>query len=295
MGKYSLWVLEYAYIPNLPIAVQFHGAFNEGTRKCPFSYVLIKGEGRVAMVDVGLNAETHGKAMAEQFGVRNWRRARTVLGECGVRPEDVTDVFLTHAHFDHMGAIDDFPNATFYIQERELSKWVWAMSLDRKFRWLMGATDPGDILRIIDVAREGRLRVVDGCVEDVLPGIDLHPAMDTHTFGSMFVSIRNDGAKQSNDGYIFAGDLVYCFENIYGRDRNDPNYIPIGLAGGNMCEILLATDRMAGIVNSELRRIVPIHEDKLGEAFPSRMTKEGLRIFEIALAGGERSVVGDNG
>jgi Metal-dependent hydrolases of the beta-lactamase superfamily I len=41
----------------------------------------------------------------------------------------VTHVFITHAHFDHMGGTDDFPNATFYVQERELSKWVWAMSL----------------------------------------------------------------------------------------------------------------------------------------------------------------------
>ena len=60
----------------------------------------------------------------------------TVLAECGLTPGDVTEVFLTHAHFDHMGNIEDFPNATFYIQERELSKWVWAMSLERRFRWL---------------------------------------------------------------------------------------------------------------------------------------------------------------
>ena len=47
-------------------------------------------------------------------------------------PADVAHVFITHAHFDHMGDTDEFPNATFYIQERELSKWVWAMALDRR-------------------------------------------------------------------------------------------------------------------------------------------------------------------
>ena len=50
-----------------------------------------------------------------------------------------------------------FPNATFYIQERELSQWVWTMSLDRRFRWLMLGIDPADIMRTVDLARQGRL------------------------------------------------------------------------------------------------------------------------------------------
>ena len=108
-----------------------------------------------------------------------------------------------------MGATDDFPHATFYVQERELSKWVWAMSLGRRFRWLMGATDPGDILRAVDLARQGRLVCVDGDMEDVLPGIDLHAAFDTHTWGSMFVNVRVDGKQPSKDAYILAGDLIY--------------------------------------------------------------------------------------
>ena len=135
--------------------------------------------------------------MADSFGVENWHPSTTVLAECGVKPADVTDVFITHAHFDHMGGTDDFPNARFFIQERELSKWVWAMSLDRRFRWFMGATDPGDILRAVDLARQGRLVCVDGDVEDVLPGIDLRAAFDTHTWGSMFVHVRNDGKQPS--------------------------------------------------------------------------------------------------
>ena len=51
-------------------------------------------------------------------------------------------ILHVHAHFDHMGNTDDFPRAVFYVQEREISKWVWSLSLDRKFRWLNSATDP---------------------------------------------------------------------------------------------------------------------------------------------------------
>ncbi len=62
-----------------------------------------------------------------------------MLAEVGVKPDQVTEAFITHAHFDHMGNTDDFPNAVFYVQEREISKWVWSLSLNRKFRWLNAA------------------------------------------------------------------------------------------------------------------------------------------------------------
>jgi N-acyl homoserine lactone hydrolase len=291
MALYSIWVLEYSYIASVPVSAQIYGAHNEGTRRVPFGYVLIKGPGVVAMVDVGFDRKDYGAVLAERFDIVNWRSPRTVLSECGVTPEDVTHVFLTHGHYDHMGGTDAFPNATFYLQERELSKWVWAMALDRRFRFLMGATDPADILRAVDLARQGRLRCIDGDVENVLPGIDLHAAYDTHTWGSMFVNVRNDGKGESDDPWLFAGDNVYCFENLEGRDPADPEYLPIGIAVGSHTEILLAVDRMVKLVGGDTRRIVPVHEDRLGEKFPSRVTGEGLRIFEIALADGDKSRV----
>src|SRR4029079_752372 len=174
-----------------------YGANNQGYRKMPYAYIVIKGQGRTMMVDVGYNHEAYGKVLAESYGVENWHPPSTVLAEVGLQPGDVSTVFQTHAHFDHMGNIEAFPNATFYIQERELSKWVWALSLERRFRWLMIGIDPADIMRLVDLARQGRLVCVDGERENVAPGIDLHAAFDTHTWGSMYVTVRNDGARDS--------------------------------------------------------------------------------------------------
>ncbi len=202
----------------------------------------------------------------------------------------MTTVLVTHAHFDHMGGIEDFPNATFYLQERELSKWVWAMSLERRFRWFMGATDPGDILRAVDLARQGRLVAVDGHRENVLPGIDLHPAFDTHTWGSMYITVRNDGG-QGGDTWIFAGDLIYCYTNLTGNDPADPQYLPIGLGSGSQTNMMFSMDEMVKAVDGETRRVIPIHDDTLKDVFPSRITDRGLCISEIALAKGEPSRV----
>jgi N-acyl homoserine lactone hydrolase len=291
MADYSIWVLEYSYVTNYHLSGIVYGAHNQGYRKLPYCYVLIKGHGTAAMVDVGYNDRDYGRTLATNFGVENWRPAATVLAECGVAPEQVRHVFITHAHFDHMGNTDAFPNAIFYIQETELAKWVWAMSLDRRFRWLMLPTDPGDIMRAVDLARQGRLVCLDGGRQNVLPGIDVHAAFDTHTWGSMFVHVRNDGAAVSADSWVLAGDLVYSFDNVRGTARDDPQYLPIGFAVGSQVNLMFATDAMVKLAGGDDRRVIPIHEERLGEVFASRITAEGLRITEIALADGETSRV----
>ena len=115
MADYSIWVLEYAFIPEVPISSVIYGAHNQGVRKLPYGYVLIKGNGVLAMVDVGYNHKDYGQTLGEKFGVQNWQPPSVVLAEAGVRPEDVTHIFLTHLHFDHAGNTDAFPNAIFYL------------------------------------------------------------------------------------------------------------------------------------------------------------------------------------
>ena len=294
MANYSIWVLEYAHVPNHVVGGLIYGAHNQGFRKVPYCYVLIKGQNHVAMVDVGYNHKEFGAHLADQYGATNWHPPATVLGECGVRPEDVDTVFITHAHFDHFGNVEDFPNATFYIQEREIAKWVWAMSLPERMQYLMVAVDPGDVLRGVGLAQKRRLVAVDGDKEDVLPGVDLHAAFDTHTFGSMWVSGRNDGKQPSDDCWVFGGDLVYVYENVEGDGTLvgvDKLYNPIGFAVGSQMNLILTTEQMMKTVHYEKRRLVPVHEERVKEEFPSRITKAGLRISEICLASGDRSLV----
>jgi len=295
MADYSIWVLEYSYVANYHKSGVIYGAHNQGYVKLPYCYALIKGNGHVAMVDVGYNDKDYGKVLGDRFAVENWRSAYTVLAEVGLSPEDVDTVFVSHAHFDHFGNVEEFPNATFYIQEREIAKWVWAMSLPDRMRWMMVAVDPGDILRGVELATKKRLVCVDGARENVLPGIDLHPAFDSHTYGSMWVTVRNDGKAKSEDTWVLAGDLVYSFDNIEGSGAVvdvDQMYIPVGLAVGSQTNLVLATEEMMTQAGHEARRVIPVHEERLKDRFPSRITAEGLRVTEICLADGEPSRVG---
>jgi hypothetical protein len=106
--------------------------------------------------------------------------------------------------------------------------------------------------------------------------------------------VRNDGRKQSQDTWVLAGDLVYQFTNL----KNDgavvdveSMYTPVGLAVGSQTNLILATEEMMSQAGYEDRRVIPIHEEGLRDTFPSRITKDGLRISEICLADGETSKV----
>jgi len=290
MAHYSIWVLEYAAVEKFPFSVMMYGPQHQGTRKLPYAYALLKGGGETILIDTGYDHVAYGEQLANAYGVSNYQGPRAVLAECGVKPEDVTSVFITHAHFDHMGAMHLFPNAKFYVQKSELDKWVWALTLGPEYRFLVGGGDPADIVRAVEAAKEGRMICIDGDQENVLPGIDVHLAADTHTYGSMYVTVRNDGAS-GEDRWIFAGDLIYTYDNLTGLDPAAPQIVPIGLAVGSQHNLIFSSAEMLKSVGGEARRVIPVHEDRLRTTFPSRLTDRGLQVVEIALAKGEKSCV----
>jgi glyoxylase-like metal-dependent hydrolase (beta-lactamase superfamily II) len=295
MTDYSIWVLEYSYIPDYPTSAIVYGAHNQGTMRLPYNYVVIKGRGHLAMVDVGYNHVGWGKDFAESLNVQGWRSPDAVLGSIGLRPPDVDTVLLSHLHFDHAGNLGAFPNARVFVQERELTKNVWAMALPQKMSFISRGSDPGDVLKCVEIGREGRLELIDGDRLDVVPGIDVHAAFDTHSFGSMYVVVRNDGAARSADKWVLCGDLIYVYENMGGdaaaRSTGSP-YLPVGFAIGNHAELILTTEAIIRAADGDLRRVVPVHEERLHAHFPSVIAKTGLRITEICLADGEPSRVG---
>ncbi|KQU50515.1 Zn-dependent hydrolase [Rhodococcus sp. Leaf278] len=287
VDDYSIWVLEYSHAPEYPVSGVLYGEHNEGTINLPYGYVVLKNSERTIMIDVGYNYSKYGKVMADRFGVVDWQSPRTVLAEIGVDPDDIKDVIVTHAHFDHFGNVDDFPNAVFHIQEEEFSKWLWTLTLPSQFAWLKRALNPDDVVRAASLAGDGRLKLLDGDVQDILPGIDVWTAFDSHTFGSQFVSVKNAAGA---DIWVLAGDLRYVFENITGID-NSGEYVPIGLASGSQLNLLLATEAMMSLVDHDHKKVIPIHEDRLPQVYPSRLSKHGLNITEITLAAGEVSRV----
>lgn len=282
MSTYSIHMLEYAHVPSAPLASVVYGFHDCGNVKLPYGYVLLRRPGRTILIDCGYDHATHGETLTGLYGVENWHSPIEVLGQLDVHPDDVQDIICTHAHFDHIGALSYFPNAKVHIQRREIEQAIWAMSLGPEFRFLKSATDPVDLSYCLKLAQDGRLNLIEGDVMDLLPGIDVYLAADTHTAGHQFVVIRNDGLVESEDPFVITGDLVYQWQNIDAGTPEDPHYIPLGFALGSQTNMVLAADKIWKLAKKDFRRIIAVHEQRVADHSPSRLSDLGLRIVEVA-------------
>ena len=205
MSLYSIWLAEFASIEVFPDALMIAGTLAPTTRRLPYTYVVLKSAEKTILIDIGFDFRDYAKALVSTMGLNNWQPPKNILGQLKINPEDVSDIIITHAHFDHMGGMDFFPNATFHIQERELTDWVWALAVDPKLQKLHFCVNPADILKMTELATQGRVRCIKGDADNYFDGIDLRIANDTHTWGSQYVIIRNDGKANSDDKYVMAG------------------------------------------------------------------------------------------
>ena len=113
-----------------------------------------------------------------------------LLGELGMRPEDVATVIVTHFHVDHFTGFDFFPKANFVIQKDEYDFWTGPMM---RFDYLNKLVRPKvrpALQRLVD---DGRVTLVDGDHE-LVPGVELLKA-GGHTPGSQMVAVETAQGK----------------------------------------------------------------------------------------------------
>ncbi len=288
MAQYSIWLLEYAHVPTQHISSVLAGQHNKGTRELVFSYLLLKGEGHNILVDVGTNqSDPYTQKLHERDHVFDWQSPEKVLAKVGLTPEDIDTVFITHAHYDHMDNLNAFCNAHFYLQRKELEGWLWAMSLDPKYSFINLALNPSNVVTAVEKVKEGRMTLVDGECENILPGIHLYPNYDGHSFAHQVVVIDNtiNGVKER---WVAAGDAAYVRENLTGIG-GDGSYVPLGLAVGSPYNMMKALDDVIQLVEGNMKNIIVGHECDNWELFPAWKTEDGLHVAEIFLAADEPS------
>jgi glyoxylase-like metal-dependent hydrolase (beta-lactamase superfamily II) len=159
---WEVFVVEYARSKDQPVATLIQGAYDKGTIDLPFAFVLARSGGRNVLVDCGFMKEGNGVAVAEKFGIPDWISPVSMVEEMGVAAEDITDIVLSHAHFDHMGSIEKFPKAMLHLQKRELLSWIELMAMPRQFSFLTMVLDPDDIFSALDAAKQHRLTLLEG-------------------------------------------------------------------------------------------------------------------------------------
>jgi N-acyl homoserine lactone hydrolase len=287
VAEYSIWVIEFARAVS-PLGLLLHG--QAGEREIPYCFTVLRSEDHTILVDSGYRHAGRGRELADADGITIWRDPAGLVARAGVRPEDVDAILVTHAHFDHLGNVAAFPNATVHIQRREVEKWAWAVSLPRAMDWLKQGVSIDDLTTLLQLADDGRLRLADGQCEDAFPGITLVPDFDTHTYGHQHVVIRNE----QSGVWVVPGDVMYLYANIEGTD-GDGRYVPIGLAMGSQENCMMALDHLNQVTGGETSRILPGHEKLLWDRHRSRQFGDGLHVAEICLRPGEASRLAADG
>ena len=175
----------------------------DGRNRIPLAMrcLLLEGDGRVVLIDNGLGDKYDAK-FADIYSVDvESSNLHHSLRAAGFSEEDVTDVILTHLHFDHCGGstVRDgsgllrvaFPNATYHVQR---SHWEWAHTSPRE-----GASFLSENLDPLEAS--GQLRFVEVAVP-VLPGVDAL-VVNGHTRGQQLLKISDD-----DHTLLYAADLL---------------------------------------------------------------------------------------
>ncbi len=120
---------------------------------------------------------------------------------------DVTDVIITHAHYDHIGGLQLFPSATIWMQKNDFAYFVGDA-------WQKGASHTGldkqDVLKIIQANLDGRLHLVNGDSIEIIPGIRVFIS-SKHTYESQhqLVSSKTEKVLLASDDCWFYYNLAY--------------------------------------------------------------------------------------
>ena len=193
----------------------------------------------------------------------------------GLKAEDITDIILTHAHWDHIGGVHLFPKAKFYIQKDELFKWIETLTYPRGFDLMKASMSYFSIENLISLLKEGRLEFLDGDADDLFPGISIRQAINGHTFCGSMVMIQ--GQEKS---YIHVGDAAYLRDNIIGGLRDGVS-IPNGYGIGDVYHIVKAMQDAVDIADGDLDRVIVGHEPMNWEIYPGKVFEDGLHMATV--------------
>jgi glyoxylase-like metal-dependent hydrolase (beta-lactamase superfamily II) len=242
----EVYAIRYGSLANFPVSALIAGTDTSRRADIALMVWLIKQpDGRNVLLDAGFYRDKFMK----RWKPVNYRSPAEAVRLAGVRSEDVTDVIVSHVHWDHMDGADLFPKARIWIQREELAHHVASdgRAVDR-------AVDSLDAAMLAGLQRAGRVTLVDGDAREILPGITAFTG-GKHTYASQYVTVRT-----AEGTVVLASDNAYLYENF-------ARHVPIAQTLDSASN-LRAQDRMRTLA-SQLRLIVPGHDPEVFTRFPT--------------------------
>ncbi len=162
--------------------------------------LLLKSGSRNILIDTGIGDYWEDK-FKQIYRVEYKNMLIPSLAITGITPEQVTDVILTHLHFDHTGGstkleegkwVPAFPNAKYHVQKKHFE---WAINPSERDRASFVQN------RFLPLVENGMLNSIDGPgqFDDEIEFM----IINGHTFGQQMVKISD-----SSNTLLYCGDLM---------------------------------------------------------------------------------------
>src|SRR5262249_6406928 len=143
---------------------------------------LLKGSnGHNILVDTGFYRTKFVKP--EQL--KDFIKGSDAVAKTGVKPEEITDIIISHMHWDHAGSMDQFPQARVWIQKDEYTYYTgtaWQQG------GKSGGIDPEDVMSIVKRNMDKKVTLVDGD-QEILDGVKVYIG-GRHTYQSQYASVN---------------------------------------------------------------------------------------------------------
>jgi glyoxylase-like metal-dependent hydrolase (beta-lactamase superfamily II) len=232
---------------------------------CPWAMrcLLVSDGNRLVLIDTGIGDKQDAHFFSHYYLHGDASLAKS-LQQLGVHPTDITDVFLTHLHFDHCGGSVKygshgqyeltFPRATYWTNE---DHWNWAT--------VPNPREKASFLEenILPLQEHGVLNYLDLGTKSLFPGVDFL-TMDGHTDKQMLPKIQYKGHT-----LVFMADLLPSV-----------GHIPLAYVMGYDTRPLLTLQEKQEFLEIAARDqyVLFLEHDSVHECCTVKMTEKGVRL-----------------
>lgn len=231
--------------------------------------MLIEDGNRLILIDAGIGDKQSEKFFSHYYMNGNDSLAGN-LAKLGFSNDDITDVFLTHLHFDHCGGAIQwnkdrtgfepvFKNATYWSTENH---WKWATEPNPREKASFLSEN------ILPIQESGQLKFVDrigNYTSNVFPNFDVL-FVDGHTESMMIPHINYQGKK-----LVFMADLL-----------PSTGHIPLPYVMGYDTRPLITMTEKELFLNTAADKefVLFLEHDSVNECCVLQHTDKGVRLKE---------------
>ena len=225
--------------------------------------MLIEDGNRLILVDTGLGAKQSNKFYSYYFLFGDFS-LDTSLAKHGFHRDDITDVFLTHLHFDHCGGAIEWNSERTFLQPAFKNAKFW--SNDKHWQWAVepNAREKASFLKenINPIKESGQLNFIHSNYKDQI-GFDIL-FMDGHTEKQMLPMITYQGKT-----IVFMADLLPTI-----------GHIPLPYVMGYDTRPLLTIKEKAAFLNQAADKdyYLFLEHDAYNELCTVQHTEKGVRL-----------------